>query len=523
MQSMKRVGLTLLGALILFLGLCGLYFRTAVNAVDGSRAALVTLEAAIQSAEAARTEAEAALETANEALTAAQAGTDQAAIDEAAAAVESAARAVKNAVKKETNKQAEYDAAVESAVPAGREIDTAFVRSCAMLAYLLLAGGAAGLLLGVRDPVVGGRGKPRGAAITAAVLGGLFTMVGVVYMTFGTGAGPDYGGNLWKLFQDAMQARRGLFLLAGVAVFAAGIYADPKRSADKTVCVIFLAPSVIAFLMTVIVPFFLGVYFSMTDWNGNTATQFVGFANFKGILSEPSFLHSFLVTIAFTLLNMAIVNVVAFVLALLVTGKIKGKNFYRSGFFVPNLIGGIVLGYIWQFIFNYVTPVMGQSLGIAKISQSMLANPDTAFAALVIVSVWQYAGYIMMIYIAAIQGLPESVIEAAKMDGAKKWKRTSRIVLPMIANAVTVCIFLTLVTSFKQFDLNYALTVGGPATLFMGKAINSTELLALNIYQTAFSQHEMAVSQAKAVIFFLVLVIVSLIQVWAGKRREVEM
>ncbi|MEG0754278.1 MAG: sugar ABC transporter permease, partial [Angelakisella sp.] len=304
---------------------------------------------------------------------------------------------------------------------------------------------------------------------------------------------------------------------------AIGVYISPKLQAHKVVCVLFLAPALAAFCMTIVIPFLLGIFYSMTDWTGVAMTKFVGLQNYQGFFSSPEYLHALIVTIKFTVINMILVNVVAFALSMLVTGQLKGKNFYRAGFFVPNLIGGIVLGYIWQFIFNYVIPPFAQSIGVGFLSNSMLADPNAALGAIVVVSIWQYAGYIMMIYVAAIQGVPTNILEAAQVDGANKWIKLTKITIPMIANAFTVCIFLTLVNSFKQFDLNYALTNGGPAALFMEKAVNSTELLALNIYRTAFALNNMAVGQAKAVIFFIMLVIVSLIQVTVSKRKEVEM
>lgn len=314
---------------------------------------------------------------------------------------------------------------------------------------------------------------------------------------------------------------RGLFLFASFVIIAAGFYAYPTYKHRAIINVLFMLPILIPFVMTIILPFFFGVFYSFTNWNGNKFTEFVGFANYKTFFSAPDYINSVVMTFLFALVNVFIINMLAFLLALLVTQKIRGNNVYRAGFFVPNLIGGIVLGYAWQFIFNYVFPLIGMLLGFEN-SQSMLIQPLSALVALIIVSTWQYAGYIMMIYVTALNGIPSSVIEAAKIDGANGFKRMTSIVMPMVAHAFTICIFLTLVNSFKQFDLNFSLTNGGPSKLFMGKAIMSTELQALNIYKTAITRNEWALGQAKSVVFFVILAAISLLQVSINKKYEEE-
>ena len=296
-----------------------------------------------------------------------------------------------------------------------------------------------------------------------------------------------------------------------------------SRQKRKLTEILFLLPTLIAFLMVIIIPFIFGIYYSFTDWQGTGAvSQNVGFANYRAIFQEPGFLHSFLVTLLFTVLNIVTVNVVAFIISLLVTSEIRGRNVYRAGFFVPNLIGGIVLGLVWQFIFSNILPTVGQALGWATLSKSLISNKDTAMITMVIVNTWQYAGYIMLIYVAAIQGIPKSVMEAAEVDGAKYWTRITKIQIPLMANAFTISLFLTLTNSFKMYDVNVALINGGPVSLFMKKPVNATELLALNIYQTAFKYNNMAQGQAKAVLFFIVLTIFSIIQVSYNKSKEVE-
>lgn len=316
---------------------------------------------------------------------------------------------------------------------------------------------------------------------------------------------------------------RGPLFLGGIALFLIGFYLCPLFNHKTVINFLFLLPVSLAFTMTVIIPFILGVYYSLTDWNGVTMTKFVGLENYMSFFKTPEYIYAFLATILFTLINMFLINLISFSLSLLVTSKIKGRHIYRAGFFIPNLIGGIVLGYIWQFIFNYVFTNIGNFFHIDFLSKSLLINPKLAIFAIVIVSTWQYAGYIMMIYVTAIQSIPDSILDAAKVDGASSYTKLTKIVMPMVANSFTICIFLTLVNSFKQFDLNYAITNGGPSMLFMGKAINSTELLALNIYKTAFTRNNMAVAQSKAVVFFVLLAIVALLQVYISKKQEVEM
>jgi len=286
---------------------------------------------------------------------------------------------------------------------------------------------------------------------------------------------------------------------------------------------LFIFPCALAFVMVIIVPFFIGIYYSMTDWNGvNPVISWVGFINFQGMFSQPQFIYSFLITLMYTAINIVFVNLVGFLLSLLATSKVRLRNLYRAGFFVPNLIGGIVLGYIWQFLFNNVIYTLGSNLGIGFLSSSLISKPATVIWAMSFVNTWQYAGYIMMIYVAAIQSISESIMEAASVDGANYFTRIRKILMPMMANAFTITIFLTLTTSFKQFDLNFSLTNGGPALRFMGKAIRSSQLLAMDIYSTANGLNRMAEAQAKAVVFFIILVVFSLIQVYINKRREVE-
>jgi len=289
---------------------------------------------------------------------------------------------------------------------------------------------------------------------------------------------------------------------------------------------LFLLPAVFAFCMVIVVPFIMGIYYSFTNWNAitGTAVEWVGLKNYFAITSDITFLHAFLVTVVYAVMNIIVLNVCSFFMALLVTNNLKFKGVYRAGFFLPNLIGGLILGYIWQFIFNNAIPSLGKSIGLTWLYEHLfLADQNTALLAIVIVGTWQYAGYIMMIYVASIQGIPDSLLEAAEIDGANYFQKLRAIIFPLVAPAFTVSMFLTLINSFKQFDVNYSLTFGGPSGMFMGKAIMTNEFLALNIYQTAFAYNQLAQGQAKAIIFFIVIAAISMIQVRANKKREIEM
>lgn len=293
-----------------------------------------------------------------------------------------------------------------------------------------------------------------------------------------------------------------------------------QRSVVNT---LFLVPVVFTFVMIIIVPFSLGIYYSLTDWNGvSPIINFVGFKNFSKLSSAPDFLHSFMITIGYTVINVILVNVVSFILSLIVTSKVKFRNFYRAGFFVPYLIGGIVLGYIWQFILNNILVSLGTAYSIEFLSVSFLSKPETVIWAMSAVNTWQFAGYIMLIYVAAIQSIPKSLMEAASVDGAGFVRNVFHILIPMMANAFTISLFLTLTYSFKQFDMNLTLTNGGPATRFMELPVKASQLLAMNIFDTA-TANKMAEAQAKAVVLFVVLVVVALIQVSINKKKEVEM
>lgn len=343
--------------------------------------------------------------------------------------------------------------------------------------------------------------KTKGLLSAIGIVAGIISMLIALYMDFARTGSPI----------------RGNLLIIGVLVLIAAIYFYPTTKHRMIVNILFLLPLLLAFAVTVLIPFASGIFFSLTDWNGIKFENFVGLKNYINMFQSKDYVYSFVVTFIFTVFNMISVNIVAFALALLCTSKVKGRNIYRAAFFLPNLIGGIVLGYVWQFIFNkvFVAAIEG--------SVSMLTDPNLALLAILLVSTWQYAGYIMMIYVTGLQGVPRDVLEASSVDGANSRVTLLKIKLPMIMNTITVCIFLTLVNSFKQFDLNMAITNGAPSRILAGKAVQATELLALNIYNTAISKNNYALGQTKAVVFFIILAIVSLTQVSIGKKKEVEM
>ena len=307
------------------------------------------------------------------------------------------------------------------------------------------------------------------------------------------------------------------------------IIGDSKYAQRNRVFIYFLLPSLSAFIIFVIIPFFMGIYYSFTDWEGlSQVINWVGFKNYTEIFTDYKFVYSFFRTIQYSFLSVVFVNLFAFGIALLVTQKLKLKNIYRAGFFMPNLIGGLVLGYIWKFVYSSALPALSESLG-----PNLSLSSDTAMGAIIAVVVWQYAGYIMMIYIAALQNVPQDLIEASKIDGASAWQRLRAITLPLVAQAFTISLFLTLVTSFKQFDTVVALTNGAPAALlpewiqtFLGespRSILSMNLMALDVYNTGWVESDFAIGQAKAVVFFIFLLVVAVVQVTYNKRKEVEL
>ncbi|MDF2660955.1 MAG: transporter permease [Paenibacillus sp.] len=289
-----------------------------------------------------------------------------------------------------------------------------------------------------------------------------------------------------------------------------------KMLRDMSLQAFFVGPATLAFAVIVLLPFLMSIYYSFTEWNGvSSDMKWVGIANYTTILTEDdSFLHSFGFTVRFTVASVVLTNVLGFLLALLLTQALKTRNVLRTIFFMPNVIGGLLLGFIWQFIFVKGFATIGEMTGIGFFQLPWLGDAATGFWGLIIVSVWQSAGYLMIIYIAALSNVPKDVTEAARIDGATRLQMLRHITVPLIMPAVTVCLFLAISWAFKMFDLNMSLTKGGP--------FGSTESIAMNIYQDAFRNNQLGLGSAKSVIFFAAVALVTLLQVSFTKKREVE-
>ena len=319
-------------------------------------------------------------------------------------------------------------------------------------------------------------------------------------------------------FTGSKATYRGNLLILGVVLFFLGLYILPsKKHHRKIVYFLFLFPLLFTFAVTVIIPLILGIGYSFTDWTGIRFTKVVGLANYQAMFKDPAFIWSVLITFVFVIINVVMINLVGFLLALLCTVKMRGVAFFRAAYFLPNLIGGIVLGYIWQFVFNNVL--------MNYMKFSMLSQTKTAMLAIIVVYLWQSGGYIMLIYVTGLTQIPGDVLEAAQIDGATALQTLFKVKLPMIASTITICTFLTLTFAFQHFDLNMALTNGtGSVAEFMGSYLsNGTQMLALNIYNTAIAKNNFALAQAKAILFFIILAVISLIQVRISNSREVEM
>lgn len=269
---------------------------------------------------------------------------------------------------------------------------------------------------------------------------------------------------------------------------------------------IFVLPTLIAFSFAFIIPFVMGVYLSFCKFKTITNAQFVGLENYIKIFADKDFVNAFGFTLKFSVVSIVTINVFAFILALALTRKIKGTNLFRTVFFMPNLIGGIILGYIWQQMINAV---------LLKYETTVVANPTYGFWGLIILMNWQMIGYMMIIYVAGLQNVPTDLIEAAEIDGATSLQTLFKVKIPMVMPSITICLFLTVSNSFKLFDQNLALTAGAPS--------KKTAMLALDIYNTFYGRSGFeGVGQAKAVLFFIVVAVIALGQLVLTRRKEVE-
>ena len=282
------------------------------------------------------------------------------------------------------------------------------------------------------------------------------------------------------------------------------------EKAIKRCAPILVLPTFLAFTIGFIVPFFQGLYLSFCQFTTAKDAEFIGFGNYVRVFQDSTFLDSFGFTVSFAVVSILSINIIAFALAMVLTrDNLKGTNVFRTVFFMPNLIGGIVLGYIWQILLNCVLSIVGEPL--------LALNSTAGYWGMIILMCWQQIGYMMIIYIAGIQNVPEALVEAAAIDGATSWQTLTKVKLPMVMPSITICVFLTLTNSFKLFDQNLALTAGEPR--------HATEMLALNIYNTFYARagaQWKGLGQAKAVVFCILVIVISLIQFKATHSKEVQ-
>ena len=279
---------------------------------------------------------------------------------------------------------------------------------------------------------------------------------------------------------------------------------------------LFLGPVVAAFIIGFVWPFIQGIYLSFCSFKLTSNAKFIGVANYLSAFADDSFRYSFGYTALTAIVSLVLINVIAFAVAYALTQGIKGSNLYRTVFFMPNLIGGIVLGYIWSMIFDGI---------LSAYSTSILLDTTLGFWGLIILMCWQQIGYMMIIYIAGLQAVPEDMLEAARIDGATRWQTLTKVTIPNVMPSITICMFLSLTNGFKLFDQNLALTGGLPYIIQSdGSTVNTTEMLALNIYNTFYNSNTSmrGVAQAKAVIFFILVAALGLFQLAYTRKREVQ-
>ena len=279
---------------------------------------------------------------------------------------------------------------------------------------------------------------------------------------------------------------------------------------------IFLLPMVMAFAIGFVYPFVHGLYLSFCKFTTTSNAEWIGFGNYINAFQDASFRYSFGYTAVFAVVSLVLINVLAFAVAYVLTQKIKGANLFRTVFFMPNLIGGIVLGYIWSVIFDGI---------LRNFDTSILLETRYGFWGLIILMCWQQVGYMMIIYIAGLQAVPEDMLEAARIDGANRWQTLWNVTIPNVMPSITICMFLTLTNGFKLFDQNLALTGGQPFIINPdGSYVHTTAMLALNIYSTFYGQNTAArgVAQAKAVLFFILVAGISILQLTSTRKKEVQ-
>ena len=376
-------------------------------------------------------------------------------------------------------------------------------------------------------------GGSKALRVLAVIIGALMILVGMLSASgdmdkilegIGVGGGLlSFAKTMEKLpvWNNTTLALVGLLLIGGVLNGIdvkkrdnAALNSKLIRRPVQRLYLVFLAPTFAAFCLGFLYPFVKGIFLSFCRFKTTSKWTWVGFDNYVSAFNDPSFLHAFYYTAIFAVTSLILINVLSFAGAYAVTRGIRGTNIFRTVFFMPNLIGGIVLGYIWAMIFDGV---------LSRYGTSILLKSQYGYWGLQILMAWQQIGYMMIIYIAGLQAVPEDILEAARIDGANAWQTLWKVTIPNVMPSITICTFLTLTNSFKLFDQNLALTAGRPFIQNAGETVKTTEMLALNIYSSFYaSTTNRGVGQAKAVIFFVLVAAISILQLSSSRKKEVQ-
>ena len=376
-------------------------------------------------------------------------------------------------------------------------------------------------------------GGSKALRVLAAIIGALMTLAGMLSASgdmdkilegIGVGGGLlSFAKTMEKLpvWNNTTLALVGLLLIGGVLNGIdvkkrdnAALNSKLIRRPVQRLYLVFLAPTFAAFCLGFLYPFVKGIFLSFCRFKTTSKWTWVGFDNYVSAFNDPSFLHAFWYTAIFAVTSLILINVLSFAVAYALTRGIRGTNIFRTVFFMPNLIGGIVLGYIWAMIFDGV---------LSRYGTSILLKSQYGYWGLQILMAWQQIGYMMIIYIAGLQAVPEDILEAARIDGANAWQTLWKVTIPNVMPSITICTFLTLTNSFKLFDQNLALTAGRPFIQNAGETVKTTEMLALNIYSSFYaSTTNRGVGQAKAVIFFVLVAAISILQLSSSRKKEVQ-
>ena len=376
-------------------------------------------------------------------------------------------------------------------------------------------------------------GGSKALRVLTVIIGALMTLVGMLSASgdmdkilegIGVGGGLlSFAKTMEKLpvWNNTTLALVGLLLIGGVLNGIdvkkrdnAALNSKLIRRPVQRLYLVFLAPTFAAFCLGFLYPFVKGIFLSFCRFKTTSKWTWVGFDNYVSAFNDPSFLHAFWYTAIFAVTSLILINVLSFAVAYALTRGIRGTNIFRTVFFMPNLIGGIVLGYIWAMIFDGV---------LSRYGTSILLKSQYGYWGLQILMAWQQIGYMMIIYIAGLQAVPEDILEAARIDGATAWQTLWKVTIPNVMPSITICTFLTLTNSFKLFDQNLALTAGRPFIQNVGETVKTTEMLALNIYSSFYaSTTNRGVGQAKAVIFFVLVAAISILQLSSSRKKEVQ-